>query len=266
MFGYENELVFSIYVSDQKCEDSIDLLLLIDDDRSHYVHIKDFCKSCLQFFSCKNVLTEHKEDCLIINGKQSVKLEKGTIEFDLKEYKYCKKVMKKHFNKNLIMREEENLFQQSNSSWICEKLIDNDEKVRDHCHITGKSRGAAHWSCNINLQLTKKFPVIFHNLKCYDSHLIFCELDKSHAKIRVIPNGLEKYMAFFGGKNLVFIDSMQFTNFSLDKLVKNLSDEDFKYSVEEFGSKNLELLKEKGAYPYEYMNSFERFNENKNGC
>ena len=64
-------------------------------------------------------------------------------------------------------------------------------------------------------------------------------------------------------KNLVFIDSMQFMNSSLDKLVKNLSDEDFKYLVEEFGSENLELLKQKGDYPYEYMNSFERFNEEK---
>ena len=70
-------------------------------------------------------------------------------------------------------------------------------------------------------------------------------------------------MAFFGGKNLVFIDSMQFMNSSLDKLVKNLSDEDFKYSVEEFGFKNLGLLKQKGAYPYEYMNRFERFKEKK---
>ena len=52
-------------------------------------------------------------------------------------------------------------------------------------------------------------------------------------------------------------------NYSLDKLVKNLSDKDFKYLVEEFGSENLELLKQKGAYPYEYMNSFERFNEEK---
>ena len=52
-------------------------------------------------------------------------------------------------------------------------------------------------------------------------------------------------------------------NSSLDKLVKNLSDEDFKYLVEEFGSENLELLKQKGDYPYEYMNSFERFNEEK---
>ena len=68
-------------------------------------------------------------------------------------------------------------------------------------------------------------------------------------------------MAFFLNKTLVFIDSMQFMNSSIYKLVKNLSDEDFKYLVEEFGSKNLELLKQKGAYPYEYMNSFERFNE-----
>ena len=56
---------------------------------------------------------------------------------------------------------------------------------------------------------------------------------------------------------------MQFMNSSLDKLVKNFSDKDFKYLVEEFGSKNLELLKQKGAYTYEYMNSFERFNEEK---
>ena len=106
--------------------------------------------------------------------------------------------MKKHFNKNLIKsEEEEHLLQQSNSCWICKKLIDNDEeKVRDHCHVTGKFRGAAHESCNVNLQLTKKVPVIFHNLKGYDSHLIFCELNKFDVN-GVIPNGLEKYMAFF---------------------------------------------------------------------
>ena len=81
----------------------------------------------------------------------------------LKEYKYCKKIKKKHFNKNLIMSEKEkHLFQQSSSCWICKKLIDNDEeKVRDHCHITGKFRGAAHWDCNINFRLTKK---IFCNI------------------------------------------------------------------------------------------------------
>ena len=61
----------------------------------------------------------------------------------------------------------------------------------------------------------------------------------------------------------MFIDSMKFMNSSFDKLLKNLSDKDFRYLVEEFGSENLELLKQKGDYPYEYMNSFERFIERK---
>ena len=184
----------------------------------------------------------------------------------LKEYEYCKKVMKKHFNKNLIMvkeeeeeEEEEVQFQSSNICWICKKLTDDDnKKVRDHCHITGKFRGAAHWNCNINLQLTKNVPVIFHNLRGYDSHLIFCELNKFDVKIDVIPNRLEKYMAFFLNKNLVFIDSMQFMNSSLEKLVKNLSDNYFKYLTEEFESKNLELFKQKSAYPYDYMDMFRK--------
>ena len=97
MFCYENGLVFRIYVSNQKFEDSMDLLLLTDDDKSHYVYIKNFdrfmfhktknknkkrfCRSCLQCFSSKNVLAEHKKNCLIINGKQSVKLKKRTIKF-----------------------------------------------------------------------------------------------------------------------------------------------------------------------------------------
>ena len=148
--------------------------------------------------------------------------ENGGYEFIkaiLEEYKYCEKIMKKKINKNLIMTEEkENLFLKSNNCWICKKLIDNDEEiVRDHCHVTGKFTGATHRICNINFQLTKKVPVIFHNLRGYDRHLIFNELDKYDVKIKVIPNGLEKYMAFFLNKNLVFIDSMQFMNSSLDK-------------------------------------------------
>ena len=107
--------------------------------------------------------------------------------------------MKEYFNKNFSMtEEEENLFQKSNNCWMCKKFINNEEeKVRDHCHVTGKFRGAAYRNCNVNLKLNKKFPVIFHNLRGYDSHLIFNELDKFNVKIKVIPNGLEKYMAFF---------------------------------------------------------------------
>ena len=100
-------------------------------------------------------------------------------------------------------------------------------------------------------------------MRGYDSHIIFNELDKFDVKINVISNGLEKIMVFFLNKNLVFIHSMQFMNSSFYKLVKNLSGEDFKYLVEEFVSKNLQLLKQGGNYHYKYMNSFERFNEEK---
>ena len=70
-------------------------------------------------------------------------------------------------------------------------------------------------------------------------------------------------MAFILNKNLVFIDSMQFVNSSLEELVQNLSDNDFNQLTQEFGSKQLELLKQKDAYPYEYVNSFTRFSEEK---
>ena len=91
-------MVFPIYISDQKFEDSMDLLLLINNDKSHYVYIKDFdrfmfyktknknkkwfCKSCFQCFSSENILIKHKENCLSINRKQSVKLEEGIIKFE----------------------------------------------------------------------------------------------------------------------------------------------------------------------------------------
>ena len=146
-----------------------------------------------------------------------------------------------------MSEKEEEQFQSSNTCWICKKYIDDDdEKVRDHCHVTGKFRGSAYWSFNINLHLTKTVPRIFH--RGYDSHLIFRELNKFDVKIDVIPNGLVHDMAFFSNKNLVFIDSMQFMNSSLDKLVKNLSN-DFKYLTEEICFKNLELLKQKSTYP-----------------
>ena len=169
-----------------------------------------------------------------------------------KEYEYCGRIVKKHFNKPLIMSALENEeFETTNICWICGKLIENDnDKVRDHCHITIKYRNAVHNFCNVNLKITTKVFVILHNLKGCNSHLIFEELNKSNCKISVIPNGLEKYMSFTLNNNvIVFIDSMLFLNSSLDKLVKNLSDEDFKYLSEEFSGEckalQLELAKQK---------------------
>ena len=125
---------------------------------------------------------------------------------------------------------------------------DDDKKVRDHDHITGNYRGAVHSDCNVNLKLFKTFSAIFHNLRVYDSHLIMQETDKFDVKVNAIPNGLEKYMAFTINKNLVIIDSMQFMNSSLDALVKNLTDKDFKHLSEEFNGEQLNLVKQKGLY------------------
>ena len=82
-------------------------------------------------------------------------------------------LLKKHFQK------DEKSFNSSNKCWICDKLFDvRDDKTRDHCNVTGKCRGSAHWSCNFNLKLTENVPVIFHNLKGYESDLILREIDK----------------------------------------------------------------------------------------
>ena len=89
------------------------------------------------------------------------------------------------------------------------------------------------------------------------------EIGKFDVKVSVIPNGLEKYMAFTINKNLVFIDSMQIMNFSLNALFKNLSEIYFKYLSQEFSGEQLKLVKQKGGYLYEYMDSFETFSEDK---
>ena len=114
------------------------------------------------------------------------------------ESKYSSDVMKKHFNKELLMTKKDNEdFEDLTKCWICDNdYIDNDVKIRDHSHSTGKYRGSYHRYCNINLKLNGKIPVAFHNLKNYDSHLIMQELGKFDLKINVIPNGLEKYMSF----------------------------------------------------------------------
>ena len=198
----------------------------------------------------------------------------------LEEVEYCKAVIKKHFNKPLVMTEvDERHFKIMNGCHICgEKYTDKDVGVRDHCHITGKFRGSAHQECNLKLKIKPegiKIPVIFHNLRGYDSHFImqqFGEIAKKHAytnkkgekqdlNINAIPNNMEKYMAFMLGNHLTYIDSFQFMSSSLDKLVSNLPKNDLIYTSKVFKGKRLNLMSQKGVYPYDFMDSFEKFNQ-----
>ena len=107
---------------------------------------------------------------------------------------------------------------------MCDKLFDAGyNNVGDHCHVTGKYRSSALWSCNVNVKLTKKAAVIFHNLRVYGSHIIMQEINRFDVKVNVIPNGLEKFTAFTITNNLSFIDSMPFMNSDLNELVKNVT-------------------------------------------
>ena len=379
VFGYEKGQPFPIHISKETFEDQMNLLLITEDEKKHYVLIKDFnafmynqskhkerkhfCMYCLQCFSSERILANHVNNCLTINGAQAINMPKqgeNILKFNnfhkqlpvlfviyadfeaitkkvqgckrseemkgsyteayqthedcgygyklvccyddkyskdiciyrgenavykfmekmLEEVKYCKAVVKKRFNKPLVMTEDdEQLFRTMDGCHICgEKYDEKDVRVRDHCHITGKFRGSAHQECNLKLRIKPenlKIPVIFHNLRGYDSHFIMQqigEIAKKHAytnekgekqdlNINAIPNNMEKYMAFMLGNNLTFIDSFQFMSSSLDKLVSNLPKDDLIYTSQVFKGKRLNLMSQKGVYPYDHMDSFEKFNQ-----
>ena len=173
---------------------------------------------------------------------------------------------------------DEQHFKSMDRCHICgEKYTDKDVRVRDHCHITGKFRGSAHQECNLKLRIEPenlKIPVIFHNLQGYDSHFIMQQIgeiakkhgytnkkgEKQDLNINTIPNNMEKYMAFMLRNHLTVIDSFQFMSSSLDKLVINLPKDDLIYTSKAFKGKRLDLLSKKGVYSYDFMDSFEKFN------
>ena len=427
VFGYEEKQPYPIYISSEKHEDHMELLLITKDENKHYVLIKDFnkfmfnqtkhknkkhfCMHCLQCFSSESVLNDHNGNCIQVNGTQAVKMpdkdnnilkfinfhkqqsvpfviysdfesitekisgckpnndksyteayqkhtdcgygykvvccyddkyskpikiyrgEKAVYKFMeamLEEVKYCKKTMRKCFNKPLKMTKDDlDVFEKATECHICNKQYTSEDiRVKDHCHITGKFRGSAHQECNLKLTLNPdeiKIPVIFHNLRGYDSHFIMQEIGaivKNHTfknkkgeekqmNINAIPNNMEKYMAFMLGKHLTFLDSFQFMSSSLENLVKNMTKcgkcdtcnpgrcikrsinsegrviqhktsfpcgecrncknsvkacqkpnyNKMKYTSQKFKDEKLDLMARKGVYPYDFMNSFGKFNE-----
>ena len=174
-----------------------------------------------------------------------------------------------------LTRENEQAFQAATVCHICHKPLGND-KVRDHDHLQAghNYRGAAHNACNLNFKQAQFIPVVFHNLRGYDSHIIMSGVGKLQPKkISCIPNNMEKYISFSIG-HLRFIDSLQFLNASLETLVKNLAQgavqgETNQEIIDRFPSlshqftdpKQLQLLLTKQIYPYEFIDSVDRFSD-----
>ena len=154
-------------------------------------------------------------------------------------------------------------FYRARDCHICQKPLKG-RRVRDHCHVTGAFRGAAHNTCNINYNFKKRIPVFFHNLRGFDSHLIMQGLGKyKERKLECIPNNMEKYISFTFDK-LVFLDSLQFLSESLGNLVENLAaegDAHFHALKRHFPAHLIPLLLRKGVYPYAYMNHLDKFAE-----
>ena len=170
---------------------------------------------------------------------------------------------------------------ESKECWICKKgFSKNDKKVRDHCHFTGKFRGVAHNDCNLKFKKPKFTPVFFHNLSGYNSHLFVKNLGKSEGDIDCIPNSEEKYISFsinikvgsYLDKDekeekpimheIRFLDSAKFMASSLEKPVNNMENHKLHNVKKEFDDKT-DLISRKGVYPYDYMDCFDKFSEEK---
>ena len=188
--------------------------------------------------------------------------------------------------KEIIFGEKER-YNEETRCWICKgEFGENEEKVKDHCHFTGRYRGAAHNECNLKYRNPDFTPVIFHNLSGYDSHLFIKNLGFSEGNIDCIPNNEEKYISFskkikvgtyskmaldadgdtfYEQKpkyhTIRFIDSFKFMATSLEKLVNNLPKDDCINLGSYYSGNNFNLLARKGVYPYEYMDSLEKLKE-----
>ena len=151
-------------------------------------------------------------------------------------------------DKMMIFKIEEPIqYEKETRCWICKEKFDDDKnyKVRDHCHFTGRYRGATHNSCNLNYKKLNFTPVVFHNLSGYDSHLFIKNIGFSEGNIDCIPNKEERYISItkriqvgsYTNKKeetkplhhrVRFVDSFKFMATSLDNLINNLPKDAFK--------------------------------------
>ena len=177
-----------------------------------------------------------------------------------------------------ITEEEQEQFNQASKCWICEKLLNLQDRVRDHCHFTGRYRGAACNICNLKYRKPNNISVFFHNLSGYDSHLFIKKLNTTMGAIDCIPNNEENYISFsktiktgeYKNKKgetknkyfkIIFKDSLKFMASSLEALVNNLPDGALNNLNKYFTSKQVKLLKQKGFFPYDYMDDIEKLKD-----
>ena len=216
---------------------------------------------------CAHVKTSLEDDELI---PQEPYIYRG-LDAPKKFWEYLQnlaKVISNKYSRNvpIIMRSADNKeWMDAVYCYLCEgKFNEKNVKVRDHCHITGKYRGASCNNCNLLCRTPTFVPVIMHNLSGYDSHFIVKEMGFSDSRVEVIPNTEEKYISFtkhLCGLKFRFIDSYRFMSSSLDQLVLNLPANDFKETSRFYTGNKLDLVRRKGVFPYDYVDSWDKLEE-----
>ncbi|KAF0712286.1 Uncharacterized protein FWK35_00028371, partial [Aphis craccivora] len=151
---------------------------------------------------------------------------------------------------------------------LCKYSLNKNEKVRDHCHLSGKFRQTLCSKCNISLQQPKFVPCFFHNLTNYDAHFIVTELGCDAKTIKVIPNSEEKFVTFskYISKTFTirFVDTCRFMATKLENLAKNLLTPDFskfRETSKHFSAEDMSLVTRKGVNPYEYTDDWSKLEQ-----
>ena len=175
---------------------------------------------------------------------------------------FVKECIKKNTKPLRMSEQDEQRFLNSTHCHICNGPFVINDAVRDHDHFTGEFRGAAHSTCNISFQVPYKLPVVFHNLKGFDAHLIIQAINKDLiSSVTVIPQTVDKYIAFFMD-NFVFIDSLAFLPSSLEALADNVDiEQKRRFLLQEFELQDIDFCLAKGFLPYDYLENEEKLNE-----
>ena len=193
--------------------------------------------------------------------EQKIKKEVMIEENDIIE---IKKEAEKKVNgiitlKRVTEKEDQEQAKAQVNCYFCEKpLLQKNfrDAVKDHCHMTGAYRGAAHNACNLKMRIKPKpdqIPIVFHNPRGYDAHHLMQAMANLQKEVKCVANNMEKYITFSVG-GLRFIDSLNFLQGSLDSLVRATPKESLK--ITSTISNGSDLLYKKGIYPYEYMDSY----------
>lgn len=249
--------------------------------KSRFVIYSDFEALCMKVKRRRGKIRQYAKHvpsgyCFVVVSNDEVIYKslyrgKDCMEIFVKELdEICDQLNSLNLNKvpmrNLTL-EEQTLYEESNICHICENVLQED-KVRDHSHETGRFRGAAHRQCNAKYRQKDRIPVLMHNFRSYDSHLLLSYVRKLSAKeVKVIPSNSEKYMALLC-ENYVFLDSFLFLTASLDTLTNDLLlgnnfEQDFKPLIQIFGQGAAKEMSRKGIYMYEYMDKWKKFDQKK---